>query len=155
MGHEHTFQGFVHQNYRGGHKDWLLRLYITPERRTHHIIIGEERTTYWWIFKNECVVAFMMEVAIKDVNISRHLRLKSWKYRHIINLARNVDRLVDICNGRSRKHEKPGLFTHESGLEMQYNILEILEYFSIWNSSLKEKGKSENYFLLNQTWKSI
>ena len=100
-------------------------------------------------------VASMMEAAIKDVNISRHLRLKPWQYRHIINLSRKVDRLVDICNGRSRNHEKTGLFNTESGLEMQHDLLEILEYFSIWNSSLKKKDKSDNCFLPNQTWKSI
>ena len=63
-------------------------------------------------------VAYMMKVAIKDVNMSRHLRLKPWKYRHIINLAKKVDRLVDICNDRSRNHEKTGLYTPESGLEI-------------------------------------
>ena len=84
-------------------------------------------------------IASMMEATIKDVNISSHLRLKPWQYRHIINLARKVDSLVDICNGRSRNHEYTGLFTPESGLEMQNNLLEILECFSIWNSSLKKK----------------
>ena len=38
---------------------------------------------------------------------------------------------------------------------MQHNLLEILEYFSIWNISLKKKGKSDNCFLPNQTWKII
>ena len=89
----------------------------------------------------------MMEVAIKDINISSHLRLKPRQYRHIVNLVRKVDRLVDICNGRSRNHEYTGLFTPESGLKMQNNLLEILEYFSIWNNSLKKKGKNDNCFL--------
>ena len=100
-------------------------------------------------------IASMMEIAIKDVNISNHLRLKPWQYRHIINLARKVDSLVDICNGRSRNHEYTGLFIPELGLEMQNILLEILEYSSIWNSSLKKKGKINNCFLLSQTWKSI
>ena len=86
-------------------------------------------------------VASMMDTAIKGVNISSHLRLKSWQYRHIIKLARKVDSLVYICNGRSRNHEYIALFTPGSGLEMQNNLLEILEYFSIWNSSLKKKVK--------------
>ena len=38
---------------------------------------------------------------------------------------------------------------------MQHNLLEILEYFSIWNISLKKKGKSDNFFSPNQTWKII
>ena len=84
-------------------------------------------------------VVSMMKAAIKDVNISSHLRLKSWQYRHTINLVRKIDSLVDTCNGRSRNHEYTGLFTPESGLEMQNNLLEILECFSIWNSSLKKK----------------
>ena len=84
-------------------------------------------------------VVSMMKAAIKDVNISSHLRLKPWQYRHTINLVRKVDSLVATCNGRSRNHEYTGLFTPESGLEMQNNLLEILECFSIWNSSLKKK----------------
>ena len=61
-------------------------------------------------------IASMMEATIKDVNISSHLRLKPWQYRHIINLARKVDSLVDTCNGRTSNHEYTGLFTPESGL---------------------------------------
>ena len=38
---------------------------------------------------------------------------------------------------------------------MQHNLLDILEYFSVWNSSPKKKVKSNICFLPNQTWKSI
>ena len=37
-----------------------------------------------------------MEVPIKNVNISSDLRLKLWKNRNIINLARKVNNIVDI-----------------------------------------------------------
>ena len=100
-------------------------------------------------------VSSIMETAIKDVIISSHLRLKSWQYRYIINLAKKEDSLVDICNGRSRNHEYTGLFTPELGLEIQNNLLDILEYFSIWNSTLKKKVKVTIVFLLSQVWKSI
>ena len=95
-------------------------------------------------------VASMIEVAIKDINILSHLRLKSQQYRHIINSARNVDNLVDRCNDRSRNHEYTGLFTPESGLEIQNNLPEILGYFTILNSSLKKEGNRDNCCLLNQ-----
>ena len=96
-------------------------------------------------------IVSMMEIAIKDVKTSSHLILKPWQYRHIINLARKVDSFVDICNGRSRNYEYTGLFTPKLGLEMQNNLLEILEYFSIWNSSLRKKGKINHFFLPSQT----
>ena len=61
-------------------------------------------------------VVSIMEIAIKNLNTSSHLILKPWQYRHIINLARKVDSLVDTCNGRTSNHEYTGLFTPESGL---------------------------------------
>ena len=54
-----------------------------------------------------------------------------------------------------RKHKHTGLFTHDPGKEIQNNILDILEYFSIWNNSAKKKSQDNSYFLPNQTWKSI
>ena len=52
-----------------------------------------------------------MEVPIKNVNISNDLRLKLWKNRNIINLARKVNNIVDIYNDRSRNYEYTGFST--------------------------------------------
>ena len=76
-------------------------------------------------------VVCMMETAIKDINISIHLKLKSWKYSHIINLAKKVDSLVDVCNSRSRNYEYIGLFTPESGLEMKNIVKPTIAHFFV------------------------
>ena len=101
------------------------------------------------------LVVSIMEIAIKNLNTSSHLILKPWQYRHIINLANDVDSLVQICNSRKRFHDNTGLFTPESGLEMQNNLLVFLSILIFGILRLRKKRNIDNWCLPNQRWKSI
>ena len=47
-------------------------------------------------------------------------------------MAENVDKLVDICNGRSKEKGKYTVyFTPENGHKIQIELLDILDWFTL------------------------
>ena len=47
-------------------------------------------------------------------------------------MAEKVDKLVDICNGRSKEKRKyTAYFTPENGHKIQIELLDILDWFTL------------------------
>lgn len=71
-------------------------------------------------------------------------------YQHVRDLCRNLNMVVDICNGRD------GLHTPENAAERQGRLLEILQWFSTWKALHDERLKAgeamEFNFFAKETW---
>ena len=53
-------------------------------------------------------------------------------------MAERVDKLVYICNGRSKEKGKyTAYFTPKNGHKIQNELLDILDWFTKWNDSIK------------------
>ena len=62
-------------------------------------------------------------------------------------MAEKVDKLVDICNGRSKDKGKcTEYFTPEDSHKIQIGLLDILGWFSKWNGTIKRLGNDKNNF---------
>ena len=71
-------------------------------------------------------VANMMRTSMENTSIVSDLRLCPDKYQKIIEMAEHVDRLVDICNGRSKEQGKFfSYYTPESGEKNQKELQKI------------------------------
>ena len=71
-------------------------------------------------------------------------------------MAEKVDKLVDICNGRSKDKGKcTEYFTPEDSHKIQIGLLDILGWFSKWNGTIKRLGNDEDNFLPVQCWDSL
>jgi hypothetical protein len=100
--------------------------------------------------------AQMIEEAIKDDEID--LPLEGKKYKHLIELARCVDRLVDIGNGRSttEKKEYVAHFKRETSKEIQEELLQIADWFAQWSKDVENDAElDENNFLADKTWEGL
>ena len=71
-------------------------------------------------------------------------------------MTEKVDKLVDICNGRSKEKGKyTAYFTPENGHKIQNELLDILDWFTKWNDSVKRLGNNKDNFLPVQSWNSL
>ena len=71
-------------------------------------------------------------------------------------MAERVDKLVYICNGRSKEKGKyTAYFTPENGHKMQNKLLDILDWFTKWDDSVKRLGNNKDNFLPVQSWNSL
>jgi hypothetical protein len=101
-------------------------------------------------------VVMMIKKSLLDPSIVSDLRLCPDKYRKIIEMAENVDRLVDICNGRSKEQGKYfSYYTPESGEKIQRELLSILDWFTKWRESVRQNGDNKYDFIPSQSWKSV
>jgi hypothetical protein len=98
----------------------------------------------------------MIEEAIKDDEID--LPLEGKKYKRLIELARCVDRLVDIGNGRSttEKKEYVAHFERETSEEIQEELHQIADWFAQWSKDVENDAElDENNFLADKTWEGL
>jgi hypothetical protein len=109
-------------------------------------------------------VVNMLKQGVEDDTIK--VPLGKHRYGSLIQLAERVDRLVDICNGRSKNSTEWAVFTPENGKAIQRELLEILQWFSKWHSVHKERlgktnrktGKTfdtEFNFFADETWRNL
>ena len=71
-------------------------------------------------------------------------------------MARAVNHLVDICNGRSKQQgESTAYYTLSTGAAIQKDLLDILDWFNFWYTSVKRTGNKKYDFIPNQSWKSL
>ena len=101
-------------------------------------------------------VVTMLRKVINNSSIHPNLHLKQNQYDKIIEMAEKVDKLVDICNGRSKEKGKyTAYFTPENGHKIQNELLHILDWFTKWNDSIKRLGNNKDNFLPVQSWNSL
>ena len=101
-------------------------------------------------------VVMMIKKSLLYPSIVSDLRLCLDKYWKIIEMAENVDRLVDICNGLSKEQGKYfSYYTPESGEQIQRELLGILNWFTKWRESVRLNGDNKYDFIPSQSWKSV
>ena len=77
-------------------------------------------------------VVTMLRKATNDSSIHPNVDLKQNQYEKIIEMAEKVDKLVDICNGRSKEKRKyTAYFNPENGHKIQIELLDILDWFTL------------------------
>ena len=63
-------------------------------------------------------------------------------------MAKKVDKLVDIYNGKSKEKGKyTAYFTPKDGHKIQIKLLHILAWFTKWNNTVKRLGNNKDNFL--------
>ena len=73
----------------------------------------------------------MLRKATNDSSTRPNLRLKQNQYNKIIEMAEKIDKLVDICNVRSKEKGKYTVyFTPENDHKIQNEALDILDWFT-------------------------
>jgi hypothetical protein len=106
--------------------------------------------------------ATMIRTAVEDDDIE--LPLKKEKYSRLIEFCEKVDRLVDICNGRSPGTSKTynEHFTPQNGRQIQEELLSILSFFSEWHldnidkqNDPSDRWTTEWSFLPEITWANL
>ena len=71
-------------------------------------------------------------------------------------MAKKVDKLVDIYNGKSKEKGKyTAYFTPKDGHKIQIKLLHILAWFTKWNDTVKRLGNNKDNFLSVQSWNSL
>jgi hypothetical protein len=86
------------------------------------------------------------------------LRMKKFHYDKLKELARHVNNLVDIINGRStKKNVFRADFTPEKAQDIQKRLIEILKWFSDWRASVfsEDNNLTKWNFLSDQTWDGL
>ena len=97
-------------------------------RKIINKITFSRMTIYFAVQLLSSSVVTMLRKATNDSSIHPNLRLKQNQYDKIIEMAEKVDKLVDICNGRSKEKGKYTLyFTTENGHKIQNKLLNILD----------------------------
>jgi hypothetical protein len=102
-------------------------------------------------------VAQMLKKGVDDDDIV--VPLGKHRNQRLIELCEQVDQMVDICNGRSKHSPGRALFTPETALAKQKELLSILDWFSKWNKEHKvrlSKGwDTEFNFYADETWRNL
>ena len=102
-------------------------------------------------------VVQMIKKGVADENIE--VPLGKHRYCRLIELAENVDKLVDICNGRSKNSTGRDVFTPDNAETKQIELLAILGWFSEWkkvhSNRVSKDFDTEFHFFANETWRNI
>jgi hypothetical protein len=101
-------------------------------------------------------VVLMITKAQADPDIK--LPMREFHYDKLKELARHVNSLVDIINGRStEKNIFRADFKPETAEDIQKKLIEILKWFSDWRGSVFSEGNNltEWNFLSDQTWNGL
>ena len=95
-------------------------------------------------------VVTMIRKETNDSSTLPNLRLKQNQYDKIIEMAEKVDKLVHICNGRSKEK-----VTYTANFTPEDSHKNILDWFTKWNDTVKRLGNDKDNFLPVQSWNSL
>ena len=101
-------------------------------------------------------VVIMITKAQDDPDIK--LPMQNFQYDKLKELARHVNNLVDIINGRSTtKNVFRADFKAETAEDIQKKLIEILKWFSDWRALVfsDDNDLTEWNFLSEQTWNGL